>query len=85
MPRKIRELRRDLHQAGWTIDHQTGSHQRWRHSLVPNHDITLAGADGADAKPYMERDVQEAVRRAKAAEAAKKQQEAQQKQKGNQP
>lgn len=70
MPRKIRELRRDLRQAGWIIDHQTGSHQRWRHTLVADLDITLAGADGADAKPYMEKDVREAVRRAKAAAAA---------------
>ena len=78
MPRKIRELRRDLRHAGWTIDHQTGSHQRWRHTLVSDLDITLAGADGDDAKPYMEKDVREAVRRAKVAEDA-------QKQKGKQP
>lgn len=72
MPRKIRELRCDLRQAGWIIDHQTGSHQRWRHALVSDLAITLAGADGAAAKPYMEKDVREAIRRAKAAKAAKK-------------
>ena len=73
MPRKIRELRRDLRQAGWYIEHQTGSHQRWVHPLVHDLKITLAGADGADAKPYMEKDVREAVQRAREAE------------KGNQP
>jgi predicted RNA binding protein YcfA (HicA-like mRNA interferase family) len=67
MPRKLRQLRADLRKAGWYIDHQTGSHQRWKHPLVRDYDVTLAGADGADAKAYQERDVQEAVRRALAA------------------
>ena len=64
MPRKLRQLRADMRKAGWFIDHQTGSHQRWKHPLVRAYEVTLAGADGADAKPYQERDVREAIRRA---------------------
>jgi predicted RNA binding protein YcfA (HicA-like mRNA interferase family) len=63
MPRKLRQLRADLRKAGWYIDHQTGSHQRWKHLLLPSDDVTLAGSDGSDAKPYQERDVREAVKR----------------------
>jgi predicted RNA binding protein YcfA (HicA-like mRNA interferase family) len=71
MPRKIRALRRDLRQAGWSIKRQSGSHQRWHHPLVPDLKITIAGADGADAKPYMEQQIREGVQRAKAAEQQK--------------
>jgi predicted RNA binding protein YcfA (HicA-like mRNA interferase family) len=72
MPRKIRELRRDLRHSGWYIERQTGSHQRWKHALVPDYQVTLAGADGSDAKPYdakpyMEDGVREALARAVAA------------------
>ena len=82
MPRKLRELRRDLHHTGWRIDRQKGSHQRWKHPLVPGYQVSLAGADGSDAKPYMEESVQEAVDRANAAQKALEQQR---KQKGQQP
>ena len=54
MPRKIRELRADLRQAGFSMDHQTGSHQIWKHPLLPGIGAVVAGSDGADAKPYQE-------------------------------
>ena len=66
MPRQMRELRADLRRSGWDIVRQTGSHQIWKHSLVPGVEVNLVGQDGADAHHYQERDVREAVRRARA-------------------
>lgn len=64
MPRKLRQLRSDMLHAGWHVDRQSGtSHQIWRHPLIPDLEVNLAGQDGKDAKPYQERDVREAVRR----------------------
>ena len=68
MPRKLRQLRSDLRRAGWGIDRQSGSHQIWKHPLVPGTEVNLAGADGQDAHPYQERDVRDAVRRAQEAQ-----------------
>lgn len=61
MPRKIRERRADLRRAGFAIDHQTGSHQVWKHPLIPGSSANLAGRDGADARPYQEHQVRQAV------------------------
>ena len=63
MPRKLRELRTDLRNAGFFPDHQTGSHQVWKHTLLPGVNANIAGADGNDAKPYQEREVRTALRR----------------------
>jgi predicted RNA binding protein YcfA (HicA-like mRNA interferase family) len=68
MPRKLRQLRSDLRRAGWAVDRQSGSHQIWKHPLVPSTEVNLAGADGQDAHPYQERDVRDAVRRAQEAQ-----------------
>ena len=65
MPRKLRQLRTDLRRAGWSIIRQTGSHQIWKHPLLPGLEVNLVGQDGTDAHPYQERDVREAVRRAR--------------------
>ena len=62
MPRKLRELRADLRRAGFVMDHQTGSHQVWKHTLVPGIGANLAGKDGADAKSYQESEVRQAIR-----------------------
>jgi hypothetical protein len=43
VPRKLRELRADLRAAGFAIDHQTGSHQVWKHPLIPGISANLAG------------------------------------------
>ncbi len=63
MPRKLRQLRADLRRAGFSVDHQRGSHQVWKHPLIPGVSANLAGADGADAKPYQEQEVRSALRR----------------------
>jgi predicted RNase H-like HicB family nuclease len=44
---------------------QTGSHQIWKHPLLSGVEINLAGHDGADAHQYQERDVRDAVLRAR--------------------
>ena len=63
-----RQLRSDLRRVGWAVDCQSESHQICKHPLVPRADVNLAGADGQDARPYQERDVREAVRRAQDAQ-----------------
>ena len=65
MPRKIRQLKADLRRAGYreVKKRGKGSHTRWEHPHVPE-PLTLSGHDGADAKPYQEQEVREAVRRA---------------------
>lgn len=60
MPRKLRELRADLRRSGFTIDHQTGSHQVWKHPQFPGIGANMAGRDGADAKRYQECQVRQA-------------------------
>lgn len=67
MPRKLRQLRADLAREGWKVDHYTGSHQIWKHPLLPGDEVNLAGKDGADAHHYQEKDVREAVARVRAA------------------
>jgi hypothetical protein len=63
MPRKLRELRADLRRAGFAVDHQTGSHQVWRHPLLPGISANLAGKDSADAKAYQEEQVRAALQK----------------------
>ena len=63
MPRKLRELRADLRAGGFMIDHQTGSHQIWRHGDNSEITVNLAGNDGSDAKPYQEKEVRRALLR----------------------
>jgi predicted RNA binding protein YcfA (HicA-like mRNA interferase family) len=60
MPRKLRELVRDLEQAGFTKRGGKGSHRTYVHSRV-SRPITLSGKLGADAKHYQERAVQRAI------------------------
>jgi predicted RNase H-like HicB family nuclease len=47
VPRKLRQLRADLRRPGFVPDHQTGSHQVWKHELLPGLSANLAGRDGA--------------------------------------
>jgi hypothetical protein len=79
MPRKIRELRADLRRAGFVVlpGRGKGSHTYWMHPLVRD-TITLAGADGADAHPYQERDVRNALRELALREAEQRHQEGKQ-------
>ena len=55
MPRKIRELIRDLKAAGFEERGGKGSHRNFRHPAGLR--ITLSGSLGSDAKPYQEKAV----------------------------
>jgi predicted RNA binding protein YcfA (HicA-like mRNA interferase family) len=61
MPKKIRELKAQLTQAGFTVIPGKGSHTKWLHPLFKGR-ITLSGKDGNDAKPYQEKEVAEAIK-----------------------
>ena len=56
MPKKIRELKQMLQQAGFSELPGKGSHTNWIHSLYAEK-ITVSGKDGADAKRYQEKEV----------------------------
>jgi predicted RNA binding protein YcfA (HicA-like mRNA interferase family) len=55
MPRKIRELIRDLAKAGFVVRGGKGSHRTFKHAKGVL--ITISGNTGDDAKPYQERGV----------------------------
>ena len=57
MPRKNRQLKADWRRAGFIFRPGKGSHTVWSHPLLPADEITLAGGDGDDAKPYQEKNV----------------------------
>jgi predicted RNA binding protein YcfA (HicA-like mRNA interferase family) len=71
MPKKIRELKSFLLKAGFSFEPGKGSHTKWFHTLLTGK-ITLSGKDGDDAKPYQEKDVNNALQRL---EEIKKEQE----------
>ena len=60
MPRKIRDLIKDLRGAGFIRDRQKGSHRQFKHpsggGVVP-----ISGAKGDDAKHYQEKQVAKAI------------------------
>lgn len=60
MPRKVRELVRDLERAGFVNRGGKGSHRNFLHSHGVR--ITISGRPGDDAKHYQERDVEKALR-----------------------
>ncbi len=60
MPKKIRELKQKLRQAGFIELPGKGSHTNWIHSLYAGK-ITVSGKDGADAKRYQEKEVESAI------------------------
>jgi predicted RNA binding protein YcfA (HicA-like mRNA interferase family) len=60
MPKKIRELKQLLRQAGFSELPGKGSHTNWVHSLYAGK-ITVSGQDGSDAKRYQEKEVQAAI------------------------
>ncbi len=64
MPKKIRELKSLLLKAGFDWRPGKGSHTAWEHPLL-SEPIILSGQDGADAKPYQERDVRKALKKLK--------------------
>ena len=63
MPRKIRELIRDLERAGFVNRGGKGDHRNFVHPKVAK-PITIAGKTGDDAREYQERAVQRALEEA---------------------
>ncbi|MBF2008860.1 type II toxin-antitoxin system HicA family toxin [Chlorogloeopsis fritschii PCC 9212] len=60
MPKKIRELKSLLLQAGFTYRPTKASHSKWTHPKLPQA-IIIAGKDGSDAKLYLEKQVNQAL------------------------
>jgi hypothetical protein len=62
VPRKIRQLKADLRNAGFVElkGRGKGSHTVWEHPALAGA-LTLSGNDGDDARPYQERNVQQAI------------------------
>ena len=59
MPRKVRELIRELERAGFADRGGRGSHRNYEHSGGAR--VTISGQQGDDAKPYQEREVSRAI------------------------
>lgn len=64
MPRKIRQLISDLEKEGFVNRGGKGSHRNFVHG-ESGVSMTLSGQPGADAKFYQEKDLKEAIRKAK--------------------
>lgn len=60
MPKKIRDIKKLLLQAGFDYRQGKGSHQVWKHSRFPQK-IIIARKDGADAPLYLEKQVEDAL------------------------
>ncbi|MFI5276293.1 MAG: type II toxin-antitoxin system HicA family toxin [Ktedonobacterales bacterium] len=67
MPRKLRQLRSDLRRAGFQMQPSRGkgSHTWWVHPQLPGFAVNLSGQDGADARPYQEDVVKDALKKVK--------------------
>ena len=62
MPRKIRQLIADLESAGFArTAGSKSSHRKFRHSRFAGA-VILSGQEGADAQPYQEKQVRNAIR-----------------------
>jgi len=59
VPRKVRELVRDLKRAGFIDRGGKGSHRNFKHATGVK--ITISGNLSDDAKSYQERDVARAI------------------------
>jgi predicted RNA binding protein YcfA (HicA-like mRNA interferase family) len=64
MPRKIRELIRDLERAGFVNRGGKGDHRNFVHPKVPK-PVTISGNPGDDAREYQEKAVQHAIEESK--------------------
>jgi predicted RNA binding protein YcfA (HicA-like mRNA interferase family) len=62
MPRKIRDLIKDLKSAGWIqVSGGKGSHRKFKHEKFARA-VLIPGHDNDDAKPYLEKQVTNAVK-----------------------
>jgi predicted RNA binding protein YcfA (HicA-like mRNA interferase family) len=64
MPRKIRELIRDLERAEFVDRGGKGNHRNFEHPSGAR--VTLSGKPNQDAKPYQEREVKRAIEESQA-------------------
>jgi predicted RNA binding protein YcfA (HicA-like mRNA interferase family) len=64
MPRKIKQLIKDLESAGFQGRDGKGSHRNFFHTACP-FIVTISGKDGDDAMPYQEKAVKQALREIK--------------------
>ena len=55
MPRKLRELIKDLEKAGFINRGGKGSHRNYEHPRGMR--VVISGSPGDDAKPYQEHEV----------------------------
>ena len=63
MPKKIRELKAMLKKAGF-LSRSAKGHTFWWHAIQKSASVTLCGNDGDDAKPYLEKEVKNAIKKA---------------------
>jgi predicted RNA binding protein YcfA (HicA-like mRNA interferase family) len=63
MPRKIRQLIKDLENAGFVNRGGKGSHRNFLHEKGIA--LTISGQPGDDAKPYQEKLVKQKIQEAK--------------------
>lgn len=61
MPKKIREIKSMLLQAGFTYKQAKVSHTKWKHVKLLKV-IIIAAKDGDDAKIYLEKQVNKALK-----------------------
>ncbi|MBI4374493.1 MAG: type II toxin-antitoxin system HicA family toxin [Deltaproteobacteria bacterium] len=61
MPRKVRDLIRQLKKAGFVDRGGKGSHRNFLHPRYP-FPVTISGREGDDAKQYQERAIQQALK-----------------------
>ena len=61
MPRKIRNLIKDLEQAGFINRGGKGNHRNYVHPKVSK-PVTISGKPGDDALPYQEKAVKNAIK-----------------------
>jgi predicted RNA binding protein YcfA (HicA-like mRNA interferase family) len=62
MPRKVRDLLKDLREAGFELvpGGGKGSHRKFTHANYSGA-VTVSGKDGDDAKRYQEKQVKRAI------------------------
>jgi predicted RNA binding protein YcfA (HicA-like mRNA interferase family) len=63
MPRKLRDWLRDLRRAGFEElpGRGKGDHAVWAHPLALEHQLTIDGQPGDDAKHYQEKQLRAAL------------------------
>ena len=66
MPRKVHQLKVDLKKAAFVEQKNRGKGSHMVREHPSGEAVTVAGHDGDDAQHYQERDVREAIQRARA-------------------